>query len=74
MAARLDKETTKIHFHIYSSDLEEIDALLCRQGLRTIGRSKVLREIIHAYVLSILRNANAKSVPFDPSIADIIDN
>ena len=74
MAARLDSETTKIHFHIYTQDLEEIDALLCRQGIRTIGRSKVLRSIIHAYVQQIKRKAHAKSVTFDPSIADILND
>jgi metal-responsive CopG/Arc/MetJ family transcriptional regulator len=74
MAARLEEETTKIHFHIYTKDLEEIDALLCRQGLRTIGRSKVLRSIIHSYLQQIKRKAHAKSVTFDPTIADIIDN
>jgi hypothetical protein len=72
MGARLNEETTKIHFHIFSKDLERIDALFCRQGLRAVGRSKALRLIIHAYLSHLERKSNAKPVKFDPAITDII--
>lgn len=72
MAARLDDETTKIHFHIYTKDLEKIDALFCRPGIRTVGRSKALRLIIHAYIQHLERKSNAKPVPFDQSITALI--
>ena len=72
MGARLNEETTKIHFHIFSKDLERIDALFCRQGLRTVGRSKAIRTIVHAYLLHLERKANAKPVKFDPAITDLI--
>ena len=72
MAARLDDETTKIHFHIYTKDLEKIDALFCRPGIRTVGRSKALRLIIHAYIQHLERKSNAKPVPFDPSITALV--
>jgi len=72
MAARLDAETKKIHFHIFTEDLRRIDELYCRQGLRTIGRSEFLRAVIHSYLQYLERKQNAKPVPFDPSINDII--
>ena len=72
MAGRLDDETTKIHFHIYTQDLEKIDALFCRAGVRTVGRSKALRLIIHSYLKHLEKKTNAKPVPFDASIGDII--
>ena len=73
MAARLTKETTKIHLHLFTEDLEFIDEHLCRQGLRTIGRSEKIRLILHSYVQQLKRKTNAKSVPFDPSIAELVD-
>jgi len=72
MAARLDQETTKIHFHIYTKDLEEIDALFCRAGVRTVGRSQALRLIIHSYLERIRRKANARPIQFDPDVASIV--
>jgi hypothetical protein len=72
MAARLEGDTTKIHFHIFTEDLQKIDELFCRQGLRTVGRSKALRLIIHSYLQHLERKSNAKPVPFDASINDII--
>ncbi len=72
MGARLNEETTKIHFHIFSKDLERIDALFCRQGLRAVGRSKALRLIIHAYLSHLERKSNAKPVKFDPTISELI--
>ncbi len=72
MGARLEDETTKIHFHIFSKDLERIDALFCRQGHRTVGRSKALRLIIHSYLSHLEKKSNAKPVKFDPTVADII--
>jgi len=72
MAARLDDETTKVHLHLYSKDLEKIDQYFCRAGLRTVGRSKAIRLIVHAYVQHMERKANAKPVPFDQSITDLI--
>lgn len=72
MGARLNEETTKIHFHIFSKDLERIDALFCRQGLRAVGRSKALRLIIHAYLSHLERKANAKPIKFDPAISELI--
>lgn len=72
MAARLDQETTKIHFHIYTKDLEEIDALFCRAGVRTVGRSQALRLIIHSYLEKIRRKANVKPVQFDPDLTAIV--
>lgn len=74
MAARLSDETTKIHFHIFTKDLEKIDAMFCRAGLRTVGRSKALRLIIHSYVKHLEKKSDAKPVQFDPSIADLIDS
>ena len=74
MAARLSEDTTKIHFHIFTKDLEEIDQLFCREGIRTVGRSKALRLIIHAYLQQIKRKAHAKSVAFDPTITALIDD
>ena len=73
MAARLSDETTKIHFHIYTKDLEKIDALFCRPGLRTVGRSRALRLIINSYLQQIERKANAKPVKFDPTIGELLD-
>ena len=72
MGARLNEETTKIHFHIFSKDLERIDALFCRQGLRAVGRSKALRLISHAYLTHLERKSNAKPVKFDPAISELI--
>ena len=72
MGARLNEETTKIHFHIFSKDLERIDTLFCRQGLRAVGRSKALRLIIHAYLSHLERKSNAKPVKFDPAISELI--
>lgn len=72
MASRLDDETTKVHLHLYTSDLEKIDAYFCRPGIRTVGRSKAIRTIIHAWVQHMERKSNAKPVPFDQSITDII--
>jgi hypothetical protein len=73
MAARLNEDTTKIHLHIYSEDLEYIDANFCRPGIRTVGRSKALRLIIHSYVQHLKRKANAHPVQFDPSISELLD-
>ena len=72
MAARLEGDTTKIHFHIFTEDLQKIDELFCRQGLRTVGRSKALRLIIHSYLQHLERKSNAKPVPFDASIGQLI--
>lgn len=72
MAARLDQETTKIHFHIYTKDLETIDALFCRAGVRTVGRSQALRLIIHSYLEKIRRKADARPIEFDPDIAGLV--
>jgi hypothetical protein len=72
MGAKLENETTKIHFHIFSKDLERIDTLFCRQGQRTVGRSKALRLIIHSYLSHLERKAHAKPVKFDPTVTDII--
>ena len=72
MAARLDKETTKLHLHLFTEDLEFIDATFCRPGLRTVGRSKAIRLILHAWVQQLKRKSHAKSVPFDPTIAALI--
>jgi len=72
MAARLDAETTKIHFHIFTEDLQKIDEIFCRQGIRTVGRSKALRLIIHSYLQHLERRTNAKPVPFDASIGQLI--
>lgn len=72
MAARLEDETTKIHFHIFTKDLEELDALFCRQGVRAVGRSKALRLIINSYLAHLRKKAHAKSIKLDPAISDII--
>jgi len=74
MAARLNEDTTKIHFHIYTEDLEFIDATFCRAGMRTVGRSRALRLIIHNYVQHLKRKANAQPVKFDPSITELLDS
>lgn len=75
MAARLTEETTKIHFHIYTKDLEELDAMFCRPGLRTVGRSKAIRMIIHSYLQHLKRKSNnARPIQFDPSISELIDD
>lgn len=72
MAARLSKETTKIHLHLYADDLEYINDRFCRQGLRVIGRSEVVRAIVHAWVQHSQRKENAKPIPFDPDLTDLI--
>ena len=74
MAARLEKETTKVHLHLYTEDLETFDAALCRQGVRTVGRSKGLRELFHAFAQTLRRRTDAKPVKFDPTITDIISD
>ena len=74
MAARLNEDTTKIHFHIYSEDLEYIDARFCRAGMRTVGRSRALRSIIHQFVQHMRRQENAQPVKFDPSITELLDS
>lgn len=73
MAARLTDETTKIHFHIYTKDLEKIEAWFCRNGLRTVGRSQALRAIIHSYVQQMEKKTDAKPVQFDPSIGELLE-
>jgi hypothetical protein len=73
MAARLDKETSKLHIHLYTEDVEFIDQTFCREGIRTVGRSKTIRLIVHAYCQQLKRKAHAKSIPFDPSIAELLD-
>lgn len=72
MAARLDKDTTKLHLHLYTEDVEFIDQTFCRPGIRTVGRSNAIRLIVHAYCQQLKRKANAKSVPFDDSITALI--
>lgn len=74
MAGRLNEETTKIHFHIYTKDLEKIDAWFCRPGVRTVGRSKALRLIINRYIQYMEKHANAQPVKFDPSITELLDS
>lgn len=71
MAARLGEETTKLHVHIYTSDLEEIDALFCRQGRRNIGRAKAIRDIIRAFLILKRKKQNERT-RFDPEIGEII--
>lgn len=73
MAARLSKETTKVHLHLYAEDLEFIDERFCRQGLRVIGRSEVIRAIVHAWKQHAERKQNAKPIPFDPDLTNIIE-
>lgn len=73
MAARLNEDTTKIHFHIFTKDLEKLDAMFCKPGIRTVGRSKAIRMIIHSYLQHLERKSNAKPVQFDPSITELIE-
>jgi metal-responsive CopG/Arc/MetJ family transcriptional regulator len=73
MAARLDEETTKLHIHLYSADLEELDATLCRSGQRTIGRSEAIRNIVRAWLIMNRKKQNAKPIKYDPEIGDIIN-
>jgi len=70
MAGRLSDDTTKVHLHLFTEDLDFVDAMMCRQGIRTVGRSKAIRLIVHAWVQHVKRKSNAKPVPFDPSILD----
>lgn len=72
MAGKLSDETTKIHLHLFTSDLEFIDEHLCRQGLRTVGRSKAVRLIVHGWVKHVRSKENAKPVPFDDSITELV--
>ena len=73
MAARLNEDTTKIHVHLFTKDLEEIDAMFCRQGLRTIGRSMAIRLIIRSYLQAMKRKSNVNPIQFDPTIAELLD-
>jgi hypothetical protein len=73
MAARLGEATTKIHLHLYTRDLEFIDANFCRQGIRVVGRSEAIRAIVHSYVKHLEKKTNAKPVPFDPTIAELVE-
>ena len=73
MAARLTKNTSKIHLHLFTEDLEFIDEHFCRQGLRIIGRSEAIRLIVHSYVQHTRRKTNAKPVPFDPAITELVE-
>jgi len=72
MAGRLSDQTTKVHLHLFTEDLEFVDEVLCRQGMRTVGRSKAVRLILHGWVQHMKRKENAKPVPFDASITDLI--
>lgn len=72
MGARLENETTKVHLHLYSADLELIDAVFCRQGIRTVGRSRAIREMVHAWAQTLRKRSNAKPVKFDPTITDLL--
>lgn len=72
MGSRLNKETTKIHLHLFTEDLEFIDEMFCRAGLRTVGRSPVIRNIVHAWAQQLKRKSHAKSVAFDPAITALI--
>jgi len=72
MAARLTKTTSKVHLHLFTEDLEFIDEHFCRQGLRVIGRSEAIRLIVHSYVQHTRRKTNAKPVPFDPAISELV--
>jgi hypothetical protein len=72
MAGRLSDQTTKVHLHLFSEDLDFIDEQMCRQGMRTVGRSKMIRLIVHGWVQHVKRHQNAKPVPFDDSITELI--
>lgn len=72
MAPRLSKDTTKVHLHLFTDDLEFIDEHFCREGLRIIGRSEAIRLIVHSFVQHTMRKTNARPVPFDPSIAELV--
>lgn len=74
MAARLNKDTTKLHLHLFTEDVEFIDQTFCREGIRIVGRSNAIRTIVHAWCQQLKRKTNAKSVPFDPSITALIDD
>lgn len=73
MAGRLPNDTTKVHLHLFTEDLEYVDEVCCRQGMRTVGRSKAIRMILHGWVKYVKGKENAKPVPFDDSITDILD-
>jgi metal-responsive CopG/Arc/MetJ family transcriptional regulator len=73
MAARLNEETTKIHVHIFKSDLEELDAIFCRKGERTIGRAKAIRDIIRAWIIMNRKKQNIRTKP-DPELAELIND
>lgn len=73
MAARLNEETTKIHIHLFTKDLEKLDAMFCKPGLRTVGRSQAIRMIIHSYLQHLERKSNAKPVQFDPSVSELLE-
>lgn len=74
MAARLNEETTKIHVHLFAKDVEKIDAMFCRQGLRTIGRSMAIRLIVRSYLQALERKTNVKPIQFDPEIAELLND
>lgn len=72
MARQLSKETVKIHLHIYAEDLAIIDDYFCRQNVRTIGRSKAIREILHVFAMKIKRSADARPVKLDDTTIDLV--
>lgn len=73
MSNRIGEETTKIHFHIAKRDLERLDAAFCREGQRTVGRSRALRVIIKTYLDALERKTNAKPIPFTDAVSVAID-
>ena len=72
MGAKLENETTKIHIHVYTKDLERLDSHFCRQGMRVVGRSKVIRKMLNTWLNHMERKIDAKPVKFDPTVTDII--